>query len=135
MVALEASDRKLILLADNHNLAGFDSGAATLDSWLRDHAVTAARRGLSATHVWAQPDLAVVAFITLASHTLALEELPGKLGRGQPKWLPATLLAKLALHRDLQGQRLGGVLLLQALQLAAASARNVASAFVVVDAL
>ncbi len=49
--------------------------------------------------------------------------------------IPAILLARLALDRSLQGQRLGGALLAEALEIAVRGAANVGAAFVVVDAL
>lgn len=116
-------------------LDAFDSGEPALDAWLRDHALTLARRRLSATHIWAGPDGNVLAYATLAAGAIARQDLTKSLGHGYPDRIPAVLLARLALHRDLQGQKLGSVLLSEALGIAAGSATSVAAAFVVVDAL
>lgn len=125
----------LAALTESHKVDHFDSGEPSLDSWLRDHALTQARRRLSATHVWADSDGRVVGYITLAAGAIAREELTRSLGHGFPETIPVTLLARLALHRNLQGQGLGGVLLTEALGLVVRSAADIAAAFVVVDAL
>jgi GNAT superfamily N-acetyltransferase len=125
----------LTLLTDDHDLTQFDSGEQALDAWLRDHARITARRGLSATHVWAAPDGGVLGYATLAASTLNRTDLPKSVGHGFPETIPSVLLARLALHRELRGQKLGSVLLVDALGVAARSAADVAAAFVVVDAL
>jgi ribosomal protein S18 acetylase RimI-like enzyme len=125
----------LTLLTDDHDVAQFDSGERALDAWLRDHARTTARRGLSATHVWVGPDMRVLGYATLAASTLNRSDLPKSVGHGFPETIPSVLLARLALHTELRGQKLGSVLLVDALGIAARSAADVAAAFVVVDAL
>jgi GNAT superfamily N-acetyltransferase len=125
----------LVPLSENHDVTKFDSGEPSLDSWLRDHALTLARRGLSATHVWADADDRVLGYSTLAAASIGRRELTKAMGHGFPDRIPAVLLARLALSKDLQGRKLGGVLLFEALQLARHSAGHVAAAFIVVDAL
>jgi GNAT superfamily N-acetyltransferase len=125
----------LTRLAEGHKLDAFDSGEPPLDAWLRDHALRLARRRLSATHVWEGQGGSVLAYATLASGVIARQDLTRSIGHGYPDTIPVVLLARLALHRDLQGQNLGSVLLTEALGIAASSSINVAAAFVVVDAL
>lgn len=125
----------LAQLAEHHELSNFDSGEPALDSWLRDSARTAARRRLSATHVWASADGQVLGYVTLAAHVIDREDLPRSIGHGYPDRIPAILLARLAIHHDLRGKKLGPILLAEALDLAAKSTMTVAAAFVVVDAL
>lgn len=125
----------LTLLAEHHDLSNFDCGEPSLNSWLSTSAMTAARRRLSATHVWADSDGRVLGYATLAAGAISRADLPKSIGHGYPDRIPAILLARLALHRDLRGMKLGGVLLAESLQLAARSASIVAAAFVVVDAL
>lgn len=125
----------LTLLTENHDLTQFDSGEPSLDSWLRNHALTLGRRRLSATHVWADSGSRVLGYATLAAGSIARQDLTKAIGHGFPDTIPATLLARLAIHRELQGQKLGGVLLAEILGIAAESATAVAAAFVVVDAL
>jgi GNAT superfamily N-acetyltransferase len=125
----------LARLGEGHDVTSFDSGETSLDSWLREHAARTARRNLGATHVWANPGGRVTAYVTLASGLIVREDLPKALGHGYTDRIPATLIARLALDKTLQGAGLGGVLLTEALQMAAAGAVTIAAAFVVVDAL
>lgn len=122
-------------LTAGHDVAQFDSGERELDAWLIHHALTQARRRLSATHVWSNSDRRVLGYVTLAAGAILREDLTNAIGHGLPRIIPSILLARLALHRDLHRQGLGGVLLTEALGIAARAAEDVAAAFVVVDAL
>jgi GNAT superfamily N-acetyltransferase len=125
----------LVLLSQGHDASQFDSGEPALDSWLREHAARTARRHLSATHVWAQEEGRILAYATLAAGVLLKADLPKAVGHGYPDRIPAILLGRLALDKQLRGQGLGGVLLAEVLGIAAQSAGRIAAAFVVVDAL
>ena len=124
-----------LMTADWHQLTAFASGEPSLDAWLRDHAAGAEARRVSRTFVWTDQSGAVVAYYSLAGHVLARDAVPKKLGRGSPIETPAILLGQLALDATLQGQRLGGALLADALGRAVDFSRLVAARFVVVDAL
>lgn len=121
-------------LDDTHDVSPFDCGEPSLDSWLKEHAFTAARRRLGATHVWAA-DGRVVAYVTISAGLIGRDDLPKALGRGYPDRIPVFLLGRLALTKDLHGRGLGGVLLAEILGIAARHALEIAAAFVVVDAL
>jgi GNAT superfamily N-acetyltransferase len=122
-------------LGDGHNLAHFSCGEPSLDAWLQDHGLRTSRRHISATHVWARPDKSIIAYVTLASAIAARADLPNAVGHGYPDSIPAILLARLALATEYHGQHLGGVLLSEALGIAARAAKDVAAAAAVVDAL
>jgi GNAT superfamily N-acetyltransferase len=66
---------------------------------------------------------------------LEREVLPRSLGRGSPDRIPAGLIARLALHQDLHGRGLGGVLLADASSRIVAATDIVAARFAVVDAI
>jgi GNAT superfamily N-acetyltransferase len=125
----------LVRLNEAHDLTRFDSGEPSLDTWLRNSALTTAKRGLSVTYVWAGPERDVFAYATLAAGSIERAELTTKVGRGYPDTIPVIRLARLALDRERQGQRLGGALLAEVLSIAARGAADVGAAFVVVDAL
>jgi GNAT superfamily N-acetyltransferase len=125
----------LVRLTSAHDLTEFDSGESSLDTWLRNSALVMARRGLSATYVWAQADDRVIAYATLAAGSIAKEELSKKTGRGYPNEIPVIRLARLAIDKNLQGQHLGGALLAEVLGVAVRGAADVGAAFIVVDAL
>jgi hypothetical protein len=77
----------------------------------------------------------VVAYFSLAGHVLVREVLPRSLGRGSPDQIPAVLIARLALHRELHGRGNGGVLLADASRRVVAATEIVAARFVVADAI
>ncbi|HEY3013680.1 MAG TPA: GNAT family N-acetyltransferase [Nocardioides sp.] len=122
--------------ADRQALDTLDSGEPDLDRWLREHAAGAEARRVARTFVWCREDGDdVVGYYSLTGHRLIRDQLPRSVGHGSPAEVPAVLLARLALHRDLHGQGLGGVLLWDALSRVVAATRLVAARFVVVDAL
>lgn len=124
-----------VLLSEGHDSSRFDSGEPELDLWLRNHALQESRRGTARTWVWSDDGGVVLAYYALAAHKVAREQVPTGIGRGRPREIPAVLLAKLALSRDLQGQGLGAVLVADALSRVVLASRTVAARMVVVDAL
>jgi GNAT superfamily N-acetyltransferase len=123
------------LASDRHRTATFDSGEQELDTWLREHAGGAEARRVARTFVWRDQENTVFGYYALAGHRLLRDELPRAIGRGSPREVPAVLLARLALDRQLHGQGLGGALLADALERVVAATALVAARFVVVDAL
>jgi GNAT superfamily N-acetyltransferase len=121
-------------LEDRDHLDSFASGQEALDTWLRDSARHADQMRTGRTWVWARGD-DVVAYFTLAGHVIEKAALPSKLGRGSPERIPAVLIAKLALRRDLQGRGLGGVLLADACRRVVAASEIAAARLAVVDAI
>lgn len=122
-------------LTDQHVLSSFDSSNAELDRWLMRSAARAQVQSTGRTWVWHTGDNQVVAYFTLAAHVLHREALPRSHQRSVPREIPAILLAKLALDRQLHGQHLGEQLLLDALTRCVAAGQLVASRYVVVDAI
>jgi hypothetical protein len=110
-------------LGEHHDLASFDCGHDELNDWLRLHARTATGQG-TRTYVLIGNDGAVVGYFAIAPHTVDREQLSRSQGRGAPRQIPAVLLAKLALDRRLQGQRLGSELLVVALRTRVATLRT-----------
>lgn len=118
-----------------HNTTRFESGQPTLDDWLIRAARDSDGRNLTRTFVWHRGDNVAVAYFTLMPYVIEREDLTTRQGRGLPHRIPCFLLARLALHRDLHGQRLGSQLLASALTRAAAAARDTGGRYVVVDAI
>ena len=90
-----------------HDLSRFDSGQATLDTWLRRAARDSDGRNLTRTFVWHEGDDVVVAYFTLAPYIIERDTLTTGQARGLPDRIPCFLLARLALDRQLHGQRRG----------------------------
>lgn len=123
-----------LLDPDRHDTAGFDSGVASLDDWLRRTAPVAAAAGTAATWVLCRGNR-VVGYYALAMGSIERRVAPSRLGRGQPDPVPVLLLARLALDRDEQRSGLGADLLQDALGRALAGARHYGARAVVVDAI
>ena len=121
-------------LDDRHDLSRLDSGKPDLDRWLREHARSAEVRRTARTFIWLDGDGSVIGYYTIAAHLLKRADLPRSIGRGNPNYIPAVLLARLALDRTLHGQGLGAALLADALIRIVAATKVVAARFVVVDA-
>ncbi len=123
-------------LSAHHELERFDSGNETLDVWLRRAARHAEAANTGRTFVWVEPSSpGVVGYFTLAAHLVRRDDVPKSVGHGSPDAIPAILLARLALHRSLQGRGLGSQLLLDALERAVDASARAAARLVVVDAI
>jgi GNAT superfamily N-acetyltransferase len=119
----------------DHAVELFDCGRPPLNRWLQQSAFEQAERKLANTRVWVEGNAQVLAYFTLIGHTVARESVPSRLGRGGPDVIPAILIAKLALDRSLQNQKLGADLLIDALsRCAAADDAGPGFKLVVVDA-
>jgi predicted GNAT family N-acyltransferase len=122
-------------LSASHEISAFDCGNEVLDSWLRNHAATTQAKRTCVTYVWTRGDASVVACYSLAPHLIENADLPRRLGRGDPRQIPAVLLARLALSHELRGSGLGGILLYDALSRAVAASQQAGGRYVVVDAI
>jgi len=120
---------------DVHDTSGFDSGHPALDDWLRKSARDSDGRNLTRTYVWHRGDQIVVAYYTLMPYIIEREALSTRQGRGLPSRISGYLIARLALHQDLQGKRIGSQVLASALTRAATAARDIGGRYVVVDAI
>lgn len=118
-----------------HDTSTFDSGQPTLDDWLRSSARDSDGRNLTRTYVWHRGNKVVVAYYTLMPYLIERATLSARQGRGLPERIPGYLVARLALHRELHGRRLGSQLLASALQRAAVAAKEIGGRYVVVDAI
>jgi GNAT superfamily N-acetyltransferase len=106
------------LLARHHHRSDFDCGELELDEFIRRHARQNQERNVSRTYVATLPgESHVLGYYTLASSAIAFERLPERVRRRLPRYpVPVVLLARLAVDRAAQGQRLGQVLLSNALR-------------------
>jgi GNAT superfamily N-acetyltransferase len=123
------------LLADGHDASAFDSTQPPLDDWLRRSARDSDGRNLTRTYVWHRGDNVVVGYYTLMPYFIERETLTQKQARGLPERISCYLIARLALHRHLHGQRLGSRLLASALTRAAVGAQALGGRYVIVDAI
>jgi GNAT superfamily N-acetyltransferase len=139
MAARLSPDLRVELLDSAHDRAGFTCGVESLDRYLKTQASQDLRR--KANGVFVLIEAAAPARI-LGFYTVCATALPqGEVAEAARKHLPryplvsATLIGRLAIAKERQGQRLGAVLLADALRRANGSAGTVGSVMIVVDAL
>ncbi len=122
-------------LTPHHRTETFDSGRPTLDRWLRESALRAQLQGTAHTCAWTDgDDPRVRAYYAVAPTEVRRADVSSGLVGGVSR-IPAYLLARLALDRDLQGRGLGSQLLLDALEVVVAAADVAGGRLVVVDAI
>jgi GNAT superfamily N-acetyltransferase len=122
-------------LAADHYLDTFDCGHDALTVWLRQHARRATGQGTRTYLLIEEATGAVAGYFALAPHLVERDDAPRGVGRGAPQRIPAILLAKLALHKGLQGRGLGAELLVHALTTIVVAARSAGGRLIVVDAV
>ncbi|MFP6557829.1 GNAT family N-acetyltransferase [Paraburkholderia sp. B3] len=98
-------------LAATHRLDEFRCGEPSLDSWLKQRALTNHLNGASRTFVVADPDQCVLGYYALAAGAVAHSDAPGPIRRNMPDPVPVMVLARLAVDVRAQGNKLGAALL------------------------
>ena len=121
----------------DHDRAAFSCGVEPLDRYLREHAGQDARKRAAAPFVLLTTEDRIAGYYTLSSTVILADDLPEEDLR-RLKWprypqLPATLIGRLARDVAFRGQRIGDLLLLDALKRAFDNARTVASLAIMVD--
>mgnify|MGYP003117088382 CR=1 FL=1 len=115
----------------------FDCGVDELNTWLTTQASQQQRKDNAATFVALHPDDSrVIGYYSSLTYRLDLDDAATAFGVGARKYpVPAILLARLAVCRTAQGERVGEQLLLHALGSAAEVAARVGVEVVVVHAI
>lgn len=131
-------------LNDSHDRIAFHSGSPELDHYFHHQAGQDARRKVAAPFVLVDTSGssdAIVGYYTLSAYSVKLGELPQAVAKKLPRYppryprLPATLLGRLAIASAYRGQKLGRLLLMDALYRSWRNTAEVASLGVVVEAL
>jgi ribosomal protein S18 acetylase RimI-like enzyme len=126
-------------LGKQHDRAGFRCGVESLDSYLKTQASQDMRRKANAVFVLVPQKFPekIAGYFTLCAYGLAPGEVPEEARKHIPRYpqVSATLLGRLAVSVEHQGQGLGGILLAEALRKACENAAVVGSSMVVVDAI
>lgn len=123
-------------LAD-HDRAAFTCGIAELDNYFHQHASQDAKRKVAAPFVMVDSKRRVVGYYTLSAYGVRSTELPPAVAKKVPKYpqIPATLLGRLAVSHEHQGQKLGRLLLMDALYRSWKNTTQIASVGVVAEAI
>jgi GNAT superfamily N-acetyltransferase len=127
----------IVPLAPEHDRSAFDCGVPALNDWLAQRAGQFDRKDLARTYVAVRPgESAVLGYYALSSHAVRYEALPADQAKGLPRLdVPVALLGKLAVDRGMQGQGLGGDLLVDALRRVQFLADEIGIRAVEVDAI
>lgn len=138
-MATPRPDLRIEALASHHNRAGFACGVDSLDRYLRTQASQDVRRKANGVFILvepAKPDV-VLGYYTLCATSLAQGDVPAAARKHIPRYplVSATLVGRLAVSEARQGERLGAMLLADAVRRAYASAATVGSSMLVVDAI
>ena len=124
-------------LSKQHNRSGFTCGSEPLDTYLRVQAGQDARKRVAAAFVLCEgTSHTVLGFYTLSAISVDIGSWPEEVAKTLPRYpvVPATLLGRLAIDRQVQGRGAGEHLLMDALHRSWQASRQVASVAVVVDA-
>lgn len=101
-------------LGKKHRKENFDCGEESLNQFLQKYAGQNARKGLGRTFVAVLPnEMEIVGYYTLSSGSVSFDVIPEKLPRYP---IPTVHLGRLAVDLRMQGQRLGELLLIDALE-------------------
>lgn len=121
----------------DHERASFSCGIPELDKYLHLQARQDVKRKVAAPFVMLDQARRVIGYYTLSAYGIRLAELPPDVAKKLPKYplIPATLLGRLALSTEHQGQKLGQVLLMDALHRSWKNTAEVASVGVVAEAI
>ncbi len=101
-------------IRDGDDVATFDSGEPSLDTYLRTRALANHAEGASRCFVTCR-DGRVVGFNALASASVERSSAPGRVRRNMPDPVPVILLSRLAIDRKEQKKGLGKHLLRDAI--------------------
>ena len=124
-------------IARKHNRAGFDCGDAELNDFLTRYARQSHEQGGAKTFLAIRDDdgKSILGFYSLAPATLSYARAPGIVRKGLAQHeVPGFRLARLATDRSVQGQGLGGTLLMVAGRRCLRAAAEVGGVMLVIDA-
>ena len=96
-----------------HEVSQFDSGAESLDAWLKSKSRLSEAKGGARTFVVCEGGR-VIAFYSLAAGSVERRRVSSRVGRSMPEPIPVILLGGPAVDLDYQGRGLGGDLIVDA---------------------
>ncbi len=126
----------LEVLGAHHDRAAFDCGESSLNVFLQRQARQNASRNLGVTRVVvpAAGESHILAYYTLLSRSVRRDELP-KPNRFPPDGVGVVLLGRLAVDKTAQGQRLGTLMVVKAIEQTERAAQDIGIHALIVHAL
>ncbi|AEG00124.1 GNAT family N-acetyltransferase [Methylomonas methanica] len=129
---------KIEALNASHQRKPFDCGEASLNSYLQQYARQNVKHRINKVFVATDADCpqTILGYYTLSAGSICVDDLPPAHKLRLPKYpVPVALLGTLAIDKRHQGQRLGTILLADAIQRVEQASEVMAVYAVVVDAL
>jgi len=125
-----------LLDRNRHDRTGFDCGVPALNAYLQRQAAQDVEKRAAVVYVAVIDPPVIAGYYTLSQFSIELTQLPETVANRLARYpvVSSTLLGRLAVSNQLQGQRLGETLLFDALRRSLAQSMHIASAGVVVDA-
>lgn len=121
-------------LRDEHEIVGFDCGRQSLNEWLIETAGSSEARGNARTYVCVDSvNQRVIGYHALAAGSVRRADAKGRLARNAPDPIPVIVLARLAVDRKFQGEGIGSLLLVDALQRALSAAESIGARAIIVN--
>ncbi len=125
-------------LTSSYDVAPFDCGVESLNVWLGKHALQAGAIGSARTFVIidSEQQQRVVGYHALTAASIAWDAATIRAARGMPRHpIPAILLARLAVEREVHGRGIGAWLLRDAMLRAVAAADEMGIRVLLVHAI
>lgn len=123
-----------VLLAEQHELASFQSGEALLDEWLQKRARANQSSGASRVFVVCEGSR-VTGYYALSSCSIASAIVPGRFRRNTPHPIPVVLLGRLAVDTSWQGKGAGRSLFQDAAMRVSQAAETIGVRGIIVHAI
>ncbi len=124
-------------LNSEHKKSDFSCGKEMLDNYLHKQANQDVKRKLSACFVVKEEQTELIkGYYTLSNNSIPLEDIPDNIKKKLPRsytTIPTTLLGRLAIDINFQGQGLGKLILIDALKRSFELSKTIGSFAVVVD--
>jgi len=125
-------------LNTGHHRKAFDCGEVSLNTYLQRYACQNVKNRINRVFIASPVDSekSIVGYYTLSAGSISTDDLPLIQKRRLPNYpVPVALLGRLAVDKQYQGQRLGSVLLADAVQRVEQASEVLAVYAIVVEAL
>lgn len=122
-------------LSSTHEKAKFSCGKVPLDNYIQKQAKQDVKAKVSACFIYTEDEKEVKGYYTLSNGSIPNSQLPESFKKKLPRYhdLPVTLLGRLAVDSKFKGQKIGKLLLIDALKRSYDTSSSIASLAVVVD--
>ncbi|WP_219884747.1 GNAT family N-acetyltransferase [Merismopedia glauca] len=115
-LSLDTEKPRIEKLKQEHNLSNFDCGIDPINHFLQRFAWQNQKSDSSQTYIALIGDV-VIGYYTLTVGEVSYGDAPERLKKGLARYpIPVIILARLAINRNFQGQRLGQGLLVDAMR-------------------